>query len=982
MFCTKCGKQLDDGLKFCTACGAPVMTSKKPEVEAGKAESAGAMEAEAGEHVAAAGEARTAGKRAEAEARASDETAVLQPAEEPASAEPAGIGDGGVDAEAPTEKPFDLPDSALEPKTPEPAPGDGGPVGRETQAMAPVGKDDEAGSVNEGDDATGSGEPSPKQRRNRIVAISSAAAVVVAAAVAVLLVLDPFNPNTPIDSDAFPNDVIRSAVTSQLDADGDGRLSDEEAALVTALVFTPDGAEFVTEGNEVDVQAIRDGIAADTGDGAGEVGAASGQADGADAAGQDGNQDAGSQGAGADDAKEGGNQGEGGQSPSMPAIGDELSPFANLKTLVATGCDLTEVDLSAMPLLEYVDLRDNPGLVTFDLAGNERIKVLFCDEGTDITGLGEAGLYYTDLVTSMQVSGGSQSSTIQVDYDTHARPVAANGVAYAYDDQGRLSHAEQAGVGEGAWYEDYSYGPNGLLANASAFWALDVGAKVNEYAYGYDGDGRLTQFALGSSEKGSDAKTFTQAGAFAYLDAGLGAFKDTDSATAFSMGDNGLMAAVCEGDASSQTMLSCTYGSSGALSSYASSYASLSGDTAVSNHVTEYSEAGLPVSSTVPDGTGSMQVSYECNADGYINAITWGGGDAYMAGSTGKLSYVKRVGALADRAAERYVPVVRPALYVTDLFDMQGWSPLQNWFSSTGSELPITMLMEGPMSKAAEQLGTKSTMLMNPNELELFEYDREHWADGLALSGEQAIEAAGVSELLAKAAATPLPVPAQTFLNDPVYGEVVKQYVAAQKKANALGGSISSDSLDEYADIPPSVRMLMGMNATYSKTKVNVLDFAYVDLDGNGSNELAVTLPSYVQYAMKAADGGSDVNVVAVYGQVDGKPQLIACGAERVQCWVTPDGHAVTYGGAAMYANIMVYAWSGTKAEVVGGLDYMTSAGDGTAGSFELTTYGADGSERASVVDYDAVMEQLDAIMDANPYAQLAWTPIPMSALG
>lgn len=974
MFCTKCGKQLDDGLKFCTACGAPVTMPEKPEAEAGKAESAGAMEAEAGEHEAAAGEARTAGKRAEAEAMSSDETAVLQPVEEPASAELAGIGDGGVDAEAPTGKPFDLPDSALEPKTPEPTSDDDQRTAMETQAMEPVKQYDRADFRDER--PTGSnepGKPSPKQRRSRVVAISSAAAVAVAVAVAGLLVLDPFNPNAPIDSEAFPNDIIRSAVTSQLDADGDGRLSDEEAALATALVLTPDGAEFVTEGNEVDVQTIRDGIAADAGSAGGDVDAAGSQPGGTNA----GNQEA-----SGNDAQEGGNQGEVGQSPFMPAIGDELAPFASLKTLVATGCDLTEVDLSVMPSLEYVDLRDNPGLAAFDLAGNKKIRVLFCDEGTDITGLDEAGLYFTDLVTSMQVLDGSQSSTIQVDYDTHARPVVSNGVAYAYDEQGRLSHAEQTDVEDGAWFEDYSYGPNGLLANASVFWALDVDAKVNEYAYGYDGDGRLTQFALGSSEKGSDAKTFTQAGAFAYLDSGLGAFKDADSAIAFSMGDNGLMAAACKGDASSQTMLSCMYGSSGALSSYVSSYASLSGDVGVASHVTEYSEGGLPVSSTVPDGTGSMQVSYECNADGYINAIKWGGSDAYMAGGTGKLSYVKRVGALADRASERYVPVVRPALYVTDLFDMQGWSPLQNWFSSTGSELPITMLPEGPMSKAAEQLGTKSTMLMNPNELELFEYDREHWADGLALSGEQTIEAAGVSELLAKAAATPLPVPAQTFLNDPVYGEVVKQYVAAQKEANALGGSISSDSLDEYADIPPSVRMLMGTNATYSKTKVNVLDFAYVDLDEDGSNELAVTFPNYVQYATKAADGGSDVNVIAVYGHTDGKPQLIACGAERLQCWVTPGGHVVTYGGGAMYANIMVYAWSGTKAEVVGGLDYMTSAGDGTAGSFELTTYGADGSKKASVVDYDAVMEQLDAIMDANPYAQLAWTPIPMSALG
>ena len=28
MFCTKCGKQLDEGMKFCTSCGAQVPVAK------------------------------------------------------------------------------------------------------------------------------------------------------------------------------------------------------------------------------------------------------------------------------------------------------------------------------------------------------------------------------------------------------------------------------------------------------------------------------------------------------------------------------------------------------------------------------------------------------------------------------------------------------------------------------------------------------------------------------------------------------------------------------------------------------------------------------------------------------------------------------------------------------------------------------------------------------------------------------------------
>lgn len=78
-----------------------------------------------------------------------------------------------------------------------------------------------------------------------------------------------------------------------------------------------------------------------------------------------------------------------------------------------------------------------------------------------------------------------------------------------------------------------------------------------------------------------------------------------------------------------------------------------------------------------------------------------------------------------------------------------------------------------------------------------------------------------------------------------------------------------------------------------------------------------------------------------------------------------------------MYANIMVYAWDGTQASTVDGMDYAVSLDDDR--TCEVTFF-EEGGEKKSVVDYDVVMKQLEAIMDANPYAQLAWTPVPIIA--
>ncbi len=936
MFCTKCGKQLDEGMKFCTSCGAQVPVAKpQPKTD----------EVRETDEVRKLDESREAEEAVEAVEKPeavdvieADDVAETDKAVEEAAAQEAGetvaLDSVAEEASYTENKTFDLPDSALEPQTSEPV-----------ESVESIETDANEVEVDTGDDVISDSAPatkksSPKGVRNRVIAICSAVAVVLVAVIGVFVVLDPLNPNTPIDSETFPNDIIRGAVMEQLDEDGDGRLSAEEAAKVTALVYTSDGAQFVTDGEVADASAIREQIEqrAET----------------------DGNETT---------------SNEEGDNTTVDITGEI---FPNIKTIIADDSDLVSFDLSQLPDVEYVDLRGNANLKELDLSNNTQIKTLFCDEDTILTGLEEAGLYFTDLVTSMQISHNSQNSTIQVEYDSHARPIKANDVAYTYDDEGRLIHVEKADASEHAWFEDYTYGANGLLSNASAYWALDVSVSVNEYAYGYDESGRLTQFAQGKSELGSSEKTFTQAASFAYFDGMLAASKEMDGSTLFSMDENNRLVSACVSDSNSQTNISCEYAPSGVQQSYLKNYTSVDGSASASDIVTTYSEAGNPVKSTIPDGLTTASVTYECNADGYINTIQWGGSDAYMAGSTGKIAYVKRVGLLADRPSERYVPVIKPSLYTRDIFTQNSWSPLGNWFSSTGSELPISMLVYGPMIAVNEQLGIQSNMLSNPNELTLAAYDREHWADGLDLSAAQPIEAAGVSELLAKAEQTPLPVPAQSFIDDPVYGPVVKEYLEAQKQANSAGKSLSVGSLDRFAEIPQPVRMLMETNAIYSSDKIKALDFAYADLNADGVSELVVTFPRYYQYASKAADGSKEVNCVAVYGQVDGKPQLIANGAERLQCWVIANGDVVTYGGGGMYGAYSIYRWNGSEVQEAGKIEYDRVSSEGSE-TWDMTAKTDNGSVQNLTVPVGVLEQKIKELLGGNEYAQFAWTPIAVS---
>lgn len=951
MFCTKCGKQLDDGMKFCTACGAPVsVPGNAPKADRGKPLG---------------------------EAKAEPETVEVDDAK-PETVE-ADDAKPETDADA-EKKPFDLPDSALEPSTPVPVSEERSATALpdETAAMPVVGMAaNEAHRTDKPSAGEMPGEPSPKKTRNKaIIGICFAAAVVMIAAIGVLVVLEPFNPDTSIDSDAFPNDAIRGAVLAQLDEDGDGRLSNEEAQLATALVYTPEGAEFVTEGNEVDVQSIRDSIK-ERNPGSGDAGVEQPESGLDNSTNDDGQRQAGD---GSSDVQAQGLEGQGGYGSDF---GEELSAFPNIKTFIASDCGLTAIDLSQMPELEYVDLRRNPDLRTFDLASNKNIKVLFCDEETDITGLDEAGLYFTDLVTSMQVSGGLANESYTVEYDTRARLTSVTQrysgdvptlTTYSYDDKGRLVKEERA---KNDWYTLFAYGENGLLSAAVGSCPLGDYSPPYAYAYGYDGKGNLTQLAEGTATgKSLDGATYSDAGAFSYIDGGLASYKSNDSSILFAMDDSGMLASAVRDGNGIQDMFDCAYTKEGGVSNYGDVCAYQSGTTYSNSYATTYSDAGLPQKTASIEGSSSDETTYECNADGYVTKISWSSSNEFMGGSTGTISYVKRVGSLADRATERFVPVIRPVVDAEPVIGYGNWTPLQNWYASSGPKTTVTMFVLNPFDATSERIGLPTYTLSCPNEEKLSAYDREHWADGLSFGKELPIEAAGVAELLARADEAPLPVSAQTFLDDPVYGAVVKQYLDAMRQSTPPNGYFFDiDNLEkQYPDIPADLLWQLPWGYSSGPTYATV-DFSYVDLNQDGVNELVACFPQDVSLGKGAPFGPTQI---AVYGQVDGILKLIANGGQLSSCWITSDGCIAYTEGEGIGGNLLE-KWNGSKLEIVGGFSYQPS-NEGEDHFMKVTPYSSDGNQGTS---YNAttmeVYDLANKFRDDNPSTKYNWTPIPVS---
>lgn len=545
-------------------------------------------------------------------------------------------------------------------------------------------------------------EPRPKRTKWRGAVIAAVAVVVlVVAGVGGFFLLKAFTPGlfglTFVNEAAFPDERVRTAASEQLDANGDGILTLEDVASVASIVLADNEAWLAEDSVQVVVALPEEDPSA---------GAAS-------------SVDTGSL--------------------------EGIAVFSSAKRLVCRNAGLTELNLADNPNLEYVDIRGN-ALEQIDLSNNTALTTLYCDPGVVTTGLEQAGLYYTDLLTSATVAypeGNNGSGGYNIAYDEAARPVK---VALA-------SNADR-------FVEEYVYDSQGRrIANEEY-------AEESTVRYTYDEAGNLVEFATpNSGYVGASAETLflrNEAGLLLGVDTVLHVYDGDQTtstsfqydgaslvgATSFSTGTRRGSASTTEEsyafDAAGRlTNMNATTDANGMITTRETAgsyddvgrcnslaqttrYYDKGDDTDVGGNLrsitTEYDEAGNPLRTVCDGGYPTLTIDYLCNGDGYVTQASWSASDAdFRDGLSMEMSYVKMVGSLEDRAKLRYVP--RFSFRSVPLFG-PGSDLSHGWFQGNGDSTIVTVIEENVEQTPYREAGLVPNALSVLNEVQLEAYDR------------------------------------------------------------------------------------------------------------------------------------------------------------------------------------------------------------------------------------------------------------------
>lgn len=792
----------------------------------------------------------------------------------------------------------------------------------------------------------------PLSPKAKIIRIAIGIVLVAAVVVAALFMLGILPPSTPIDAKTFPNAVIRNALLEQADRDGNGRLSAEEASSITALVYTPNGAMFFADNVQVDVDEACDVLAS--------------QAEANPAQAQMGT--------------------------SETAIPD-MDVLPNISTIVIRDPNITTIDATKVPNAEYVDLRGT-GITSLDLSSNDNLTALFCDPEVQLYGLEDAGLYFTDLITSYKESWNSDDK-LTVEYDSLGRPMSMKKYditySFSYDDQGKLIRISDDRSG---YDTEYQYAANGLISSYSYTPGIDVTETRNTIRFGYDANGELTQIA--------DMTDDTETMALAYDGTHLASAKDlhqlrTSSGTSmvtdfakYQYDDAGRMTNEFSGtnpkldekiDYSnnyfSQTASQYTYNDINQVTSIA--YENELDCSATAAIKTEFSmtSEGFPARASVTMlGRGSSPQTYSkeytCNSDGYIVSAK-GDYTGSSSSSADEVTYVKMVGSLSDRPSRRFVPVLRVSIVPNSIGNGVG-TPAE-YLKSTdcirGDWWPFDVLLMQPQCTLLSHLNIVPNYLFNPNEMSLARYDEEHWTDGLDLSvGALPIQDQAVQTAIEASASVELPANPTSFLNDPVYGSVVEEYMAFARYLGDMSDSarenaLRSSSLD--SKFPRAANQFFLSQDYYSDDSFNY-GFSYVDLNADGINELAVSI-TYGHYPTA---------IDAFYANDNGTPKLLAESAYRDPYALTANNCIVESGSGGFDLHRSVaYTLEGAQLKQVGlyEFEYVDSDDRGSDSSLYQLNFQLDGGE---VQHLTVPLSQIDTYGErfraAYPIGVSLWT--------
>lgn len=471
----------------------------------------------------------------------------------------------------------------------------------------------------------------------KIAIAVSAVVIVVCLLVGGAFAVRTFTPGifglTFVNETAFPDEFLRNAVADQVDADGNGILTNEEKSVIVAIKATPESVEFLKE-NSLQLSSI--------------------------------------------DPTPG--NAESWQSlPNRTMTLQGIGCFAEVKTLVCGGIVTESIDLSDNANLECVDVQKSE-IGTIDLSGNQGLTMLACAPSVQLVGLEESGLYFTDvpIAISRTMPGGVTTSyemayslaTGQCLLSSMMQNTGSDYVStyFAYDDKGRLIERSVDGVGP---VYTYAYDEAGRIASMT-----DVQGTTQSngnYAFQYDDQGRLSSLTMGTyysratrvyafGEKGLETISLT--GEYASRPG-----ETFDNYTSFAYDDQNRLSAldvVYDQDASSQQQTATAtwvYDDAGRVVSetYVSKVNGMpAGDSAECYANVTYAGDGHPVSMEYQSGDGVVRTAqFACNQDGYLEHVSvTSPEDDGVGGSEISISYMKVVGSLADRAMSAYVPRV------------------------------------------------------------------------------------------------------------------------------------------------------------------------------------------------------------------------------------------------------------------------------------------------------------------------------------
>lgn len=633
-------------------------------------------------------------------------------------------------------------------------------------------------------------EPRPKRRWRTaaIVAgsVSLAVVLVVGAFFGVKTFLPSFFGLTFVNAASFPDEAMRDAVSEQLDSDGDGILQPSDTERVRSVIVESSRIQF--SDSPADAETIDKGDSSSDGDG------------------------------------------------SVTSLNCARF-FPNLETLICSGTNLVEIDISQNKALSFADL-SGTGITTVDVSNNKSLTSLFCDEGVSVTGADEADLYCRDLITSATyASANSTESTITIDYDALGRPLEAtdgkgyrrlysygdNGVETCmifgdtmvmceYDEQGRITSAKTTNsVGDvNDEYLYFVYGDSGLLSSFERSSLTQYKSEMYTSSLTFE-NGFLTKQNM--DVVGISGPSRTRSATWSY-NAGGKVVSSTKSA-------------VCEdisrsGDYNHE--INWTFGDDGLCTSFVCNMNQVAGMQGTQRVDVSYQSDGAAAATYANDIYGMDNrtgiQNLEMNADGYISSVGFDDPGTVRNGGKLSVSYVKRIAPLSERVHASGTPVFQiETIGHATAFD----SSVTNWFETADDQVGWLSLVEhDPWSDPLYYYGISDNAVNVTNEDAIASYDAS-----LRSGKSQTYEAKE-----SKTSATD-----QVTDEEKEYLEFMAlSYWCAMGSGNITGdGVVANQSAENLAQIIPQIASTSSLSRGYLREAqyIDKSRFEIEDLNGN-----------------------------------------------------------------------------------------------------------------------------------------------------